>query len=363
MAARPPEQILDDIVQKKGRGVQVRRKLAVNKERNWLLALTLNSFAKSAENAQLTDLEQSIVTAFRNNGFSDEEIERQGKVSKRIPQQVRNEIFPPKFAQLDTKKSYSLKDLEQDGNGIVKAILARPNVNQIDVQAIHAGRSTLRDFPPVSPAVLQEHASEMLVALEPNVTPPNPRFTIKARRFRCNDRATDSVFGPSNEPYWIFGSVGGGTTVTTRSQIFGDVDNGETRTFGANEGCIWGQNCAAQDLPEGEIGALVQLWEHDEGDPEEIKKGVAAAFAAAAAVLAASGVAAWVSAVVAGVGAVVQWLLGFLDDDHIADQTFVFTREVVQKQIPDAGQSFDVNRRFMDGDADYRLTITVRNAG
>jgi hypothetical protein len=119
MAARPPERILDDIAQKKGRGAPVRRKLAANKERNWLLALTLNSFAKFAENAQLTDLEQSIVTAFRKNGFSDDEIKQQGAINKRIPKQMRNDIFSGKFAQLDAKKSYSFKDLEQDADGIV----------------------------------------------------------------------------------------------------------------------------------------------------------------------------------------------------------------------------------------------------
>jgi len=336
--------------------------LAANKERNWLLALTLNSFAKFADDAQLTDLERSIVTAFRKNGFSDEEIRQQGGIGKRIPKQVRDEIFSGKFAQLDTKKSYSFKDVEDDAADIVKAILAMPVVNRVDVQGIHAGERTLRDFPPASRDVLRKHAFEMLVALEPNVTPPNPTFTIKATRFRCNDRATDSIFGPSNEPYWIFGSLGGGTAVTTRSQIFGDVDSGETRNFAANEGCVWGQNCAAQDLPAGEVGSLIQLWEHDEGNAEKIRAGVAAAFAAAAGILAATGVAAWVGAVVAGVGVVVQWLLGFLDDDHIADQTFVFTREVVLKQLPNVGQSFDVNRRFDDGDADYSLTLRVRRA-
>jgi hypothetical protein len=359
MAARPPERILDDIVQKRGRGAPVRRKLAVNKERNWLLGVTLNSFAKLADGAQLTDLEQSIVTAFRQNGFSDEEIKQQGQLDKRIPQQVRAEIFPTRFARLDPSKSYSFEDLRRDAPDIVDAILERPNVTRVDVQAIHAGNLELRDFPLVDRSVLREHASEMLVAIAPNVTPPNPTFTIKATSFKCIDRQTDSIFGPSNEPYWIFGSLGGGTTVTTRSQIFGDVDNGESRTFASNEGCIWGQNCAAQDLPDGEIGSLVSLWEHDEGNVEKIRAGVAAAFAAAAGILAATGVAAWVGAVVAGVGAVVAWLLGFLDDDHIADQTFVFTREVVQKQLPNVGQSFNLTRRFADGDGDYSLNIRV----
>jgi hypothetical protein len=358
VVTRPPERIVDDIVQKKGRGASVHRKLAANKERNWLLALTLNSFAKFAENAQLTDLEQSIVTAFRKNGFSDQEIRQQGGIKKRIPQQMRDEIFPGKFAQLDTKKSYSFKDLGQDAGGIVKSVLAKPNVTDLDVQAIHAGQATLRDFLPVDRSVLRENASEMLVALAPNTGPANPRYTIKATRFLCIDRQSDGFFS-SNEPYWIFGSLGGGTAVTTRSHIFGDVDNGETRTFGATDGCIWGQNCAAQALPDGEIGSLIQLWEHDESNPDKIKAGVDAAFAAAAGILAASGVAAWVAAVVAGVGALLHWLLGFLDDDHIADQTIVFTREVVQKQLPKVGQSFNVTRRFADGDGDYTLTLRV----
>lgn len=199
------------------------------------------------------------------------------------------------------------------------------NVTNLDIKAIHDGSATLKDFPLVPKNILQEHGSAMLVAIAPNVTPPNPRYTIKATSFRCNDRQTDSIFGPSNEPYRIFGSLGGGTAVTTRSHIFDDVDSGESRTFSSTEGCIWGQNCAAQDLPDGEIGSLIQLWEHDEGNVDKIKAGVAAAFAAAAGILAATGVAAWVGAVVAGVGVVVRWLLGFLDDDHIADQTFVFS--------------------------------------
>lgn len=359
MPARAPERIMESIVNRQGRGAKIRRKLAVNKERNWLLALTLNSFAKLEANAQLTDLEESIVVAFRKNGFSDDELKSHGRLYQQMPEQVRQEIFPGKFAALTPQKKFSMQDLRQEAPTIVKSVLSMKNVTDIDIKAIHAGSATLRDFPLASREVLEEHASGMLVALTPNTTPPNPRYTIKATSFRCNDRQTDSVFGPSNEPYWIFGSLGGGSAVTTRSGIFGDVDSGESRNFSSTEGCIWGQNCAAQDLPDGEIGTLIQLWEHDEGNPDKIKAGVAAAFAAAASILAATGVAAWVGAVVAGVGAVVQWLLGFLDDDHIADQTIVFTRQVVEDQAKKVGQSFPVTRRFSDGDGDYTLNIRV----
>ncbi|WP_245929241.1 hypothetical protein [Murinocardiopsis flavida] len=337
----------------------------MNKENNWLLAITLNSFSKFAENQKLSDLETVVVQAFQRNGFSDEEIKKHGELGEQIPQDMRNAIFPEKFARLDVKSSYSMNDMRRDAEGIVRTFRARPNVTNVDVSAIHAKRATLRDFPRIKNSVLREHASEALVVVEPDAAPA-PRaaaagqYTIKATRFKCIERAGDSIFNRSNEAYWIFGSLGGGTPVTTRSPIFEGVDSGESRTFSATAGCIWGQNCVAQALPEGEVASLVQLWEHDEGKPDQIKAGVAAAFAAAAGILAATGVAAWVGAVVVGVGAVVQWLLGFLDDDHIADQTFVFSSAVLQKQIPNAGQALPpVVRKFTDGDADYDLTIQV----
>lgn len=368
MAARSTDRVLDDLVNNRGRGAPLRKKFAANADRNWLLALVLHSCAKFSEGAQLTDLEQSIVTAFRKNGITDEEIRQHGNADKRMPQQMRDEFFPKRFAQLDVKQSYSMRDLAKDAPGIVKSVLAMPTVTRIDVRAVHAGEASLSDFRLPSRALLREHATAMTVALDPEeaspraAAPPESRISIKASSFRCIDRQTDSVFGPSNEPYWIFGSLGGGTTVTTRSQIFGDVDGGESRTFTSNDGCVWGQNCTAQPLPDTEIGALVSLWEHDEGNAENIRKGVAAAFAAAAGVLAATGVAAWVGAVTAGVGAVVVWLLGFLDDDHIADQTFTFNRSVVAKQLPNVGSSFNVARRFTDGDGDYELTLRVARA-
>ncbi|MEU4659285.1 hypothetical protein AB0G32_36035 [Streptomyces sp. NPDC023723] len=367
MAPRSRDRVLDDLVNDKGRGAPLRRKLTANPDRNWLLAIVLHSCAKFAQGAQLTDLEQSIVTAFRKNGLTDEEIKQHGDADQRMPRQLREQFFPKRFAQLDVKQSYSMRDLAKDAPGIVRSVLAMPTVTRLDVPAIHAGTAVLADFPLPSRALLREHATAMTVALDPDApvraaAPPNARISIKATSFHCADRQTDSVFGPANEPYWIFGSLGGGTTVTTRSQIFGDVDSGESRNFTSTDGCVWGQNCTAQPLPDTEVGALVSLWEHDEGNAENIRKGVAAAFAAAAGVLTATGVAAWVGAVTAGVGAVVVWLLGFLDDDHVADQTFVFNRAVVAKQLPDVGSSFNVTRRFTDGDGDYQLTLRVARA-
>lgn len=359
MARRPPEQVLDGILQQKGKGVPMRRKLAANRDRNWLLALTLHSFAKVANGGQLTDLEQAIVTAYRNNGFTKEQIARQGRLAESIPDPVRAELFPDKFARLRTgKDAYSLANLKSDATGITRSFLAMPNVANVDVTAVHGGRAALAEFRP-DPSVVRASASEALVALEPAAAATTGRFTIKAIKFRCNDRAGDSIFNPSNEPYWIFGATAGDRTKGSLSPTFDDVDSGESRNFGAPDGVIWGLNGAPQALPDGEVGTLVSLWEHDEGDPKEIQAGVTAAFAAAAAVLTATGVAAWVGAVVAGVGAVVHWLLGFMDDDHIADQVFTVSGPVIQKQVPRVGGFTDIVKTFADGDADYTITIRV----
>ncbi|NUU24806.1 MAG: hypothetical protein HOV68_25370 [Streptomycetaceae bacterium] len=359
MTARQPEEILRDIVQKQGRGAVVRRKMTLNKEANWLLALTLHTFAKVADGAKLTDLETTIAKAFRDNGFGDDDMRRHAELERAMPAQMRNEIFPRRFAQLDAKQGYSMKDLERDAAEIVRGVLARPNVTKVDVPAIHAGQAHLGDFPLAPRATAREHGAAMLVATEPNAGVSDARYTIKATSFRCVNRATDSIFDPSNEPYWLFGSLGSGISVTTRSQIFEGVDSGESRTFPANQGCIWGQNCAPQALPDGEVGALVSLFEHDEGDVTEVKAGFAAAFAAAAVILTASGVAAWVGAVVAGVGTMLQWLLTLMNDDHIADQTFVFTRDVVAKQVPAVGATQGMTRRFDDGDGVYDLNLLI----
>lgn len=358
MPARTPARILEDVTQGRGKSSQIRRKLSTNKENNWLLAIVLNAFTRLADDAKLTDLDKIVVDAFKKNGFKTSELKRQGETAKAMSDQLRQDIFPIDFVNM---KAFSMKDLQTEAPKIVRRVIARPNVATMDIAEIHAGRKTIRDFGPVPRAVAREFASQVLIAVEPTATAPSatpPKYTIKATEFHCTDRQTDSVFGPSDEIYWIFGSLGNATAVTTRTGVFGDVDNGETRSFTAGDGCIWGQNCGAQAFPDGEIGTLIQLWEHDEGNMDNVRAGVAAAFAAAAGILAATGVAAWIAAVVAGVGAVLHWLLGFLDDDHIADQTIVFSRAVVDAQI-DKGVGV-ITRRFSDGDGDFTLTMRLR---
>jgi hypothetical protein len=289
-------------------------------------------------------------------------IATQARLWQAIPDGAREELFPAKFAQLRVDQAYSLRDLADDANGIVSAVMAMPVTTVIDVDAIRDGRANLRDFPVPRNAVLQRHASELIIAT--SVAAPrdaiNQPYLIKAWKFKCNRQASDALFAPANEPFWIFGSVAAGEANTTNSAVFEDVDSREEYWLAPTDGCIWSRNCNREPLPDGDIGILIQLWEHDEGDVESARAGVAAGFAAAAGVLAATGVAAWIGAVTAGVGAIVQWILGFSNDDHIADETIVFNRNTIVQMVPDRrGGRWDVTRKFSDGDADYDLTVGV----
>src|SRR2546421_4007472 len=159
------------------------------------------------------------------------------------------------------------------------------NVTNIDVPAIHAGRAVESDYPLPRRDVLREHAGAMLIALEPNA-PVSPQlapasFSIKATGFHCTDESGLDWTG-ADEPYWIFGSVGADAKVTTISRVLENalaVNSGDNRTFNADEGLIWGPHGMPQPIPDGEVGALVELWENDYGNP--------------AAVMAAAGVTAW----------------------------------------------------------------------
>ena len=199
MPARTPERILASIVKQEGREAKVRRKLTANRDRNWLLGLTLNSFAKLTANAQLSDLEQTIIDTYRRHGFSDEQLKQHGRMYLDMPEQVRHEIFPDKFAQLTPGQRYSKQDLRNDASTIVSNVLSMPNVTRIDVQAIHAGNANLREFALAPKAVVQTHGVAMLVATEPNTAATaSTRYTIKATSFRCNDETGTDFWDRTN---------------------------------------------------------------------------------------------------------------------------------------------------------------------
>ncbi len=367
MSTRPAPVILDEIVGQRGKHASLGRKLRLNRERNWLVAVILDAYAKADAGRALTDLDTIVVDTFDKAGMGDE-LRAQGRLFAAMPTATRTELFPAHFARLGLDTAYTVADLAADLPDRQAAVLAEPNATDVDVVGIHEGRVSAAGARRPRRSVTQAFGSELLRAVAPDSEHPKAKdaatdpYAIRAIDFHCTDETGVDWLG-SDEPYWIFGSVGAGVAVTTRSHVFGDIDSGDDATFTGDEGWIWSQTGGGAPLPDNEIGSLVELWEHDSGDPAKVQAAVGAAFAVAGAVLKISGVAAWIGAVVSGVGAAVTWLLGFLDDDHIADQTFVFTRQTIIDQIGKIGQSFDLTRRFSDGDGDYTLRIRVTHLG
>lgn len=56
MNHRPMSRILDEVSHERGKQAKLGSKLRANRERNWLLALTLNTFAKAADDLPTNDL-------------------------------------------------------------------------------------------------------------------------------------------------------------------------------------------------------------------------------------------------------------------------------------------------------------------
>jgi hypothetical protein len=358
-----PAEILHNLVENRGNEAKLRRKLAANRPSNWLLGVLLNSFAKASEGGQLTDLEDSLVTSFQDHHFSESTMRALGEgYRNQMPHRLRAELFPGKFASLGPDTVYSFADLEADAGTIVLNVASMPNFVNVDVDTVHAGVIRPRDALSVRPDVLREAGASHVRVVAPNVQPPNPTYSIKATWFRCIDQTDE--WSASDEPYWLFGIQAPGLPkgVSSNSHVYEDenVQAPNAYPFPADEGCIWGENCLKQDLPDGEIASIVQLIEHDAGDVGEIKAGWDAAVAGVSGVLAAAGVTAWVSAVIAALGGIVSWIIGMQDDDPIAHETFTFTRQVINNQLGKTAPGyFDITRLFTDGDAEYRLRIRI----
>jgi hypothetical protein len=354
MPKEPSTGLLEAIIEGRGRGAKIRRTLIANRESNWLLALTLNAFTKAAINSQMTDLETLIVQGYRERGLSNDYLAAHGRLFQQLPDQQKNDFFPGRFARLSPDTGYTLAALEQELPVLEKAILAEPNAADVDIHAIHEGRARVRDYR-ISREVANLHAMKILRAVTPNEKPPNPKFTIKATGFRCIEESSE--WSDSDEVYWIFATTAPNYVYTNVTHVFNDVDAGLAYAFPADEGSIWGPGGAPAEIPDGQVGVLVDCWEKDQGDMSAVIAGVGGAFAGVAGILAATGAAAWVAAVIAAVGAVIAWLLTFLNDDHIASWAPVFSRATVEGLVK--GQSRDVINYFSDQDANYKLRIRM----
>ena len=180
-----------------------------------------------------------------------------------------------------------------------------------------------------------------------------PRYKVKAVSFHVNDE-TGADWAGSDEPYWIFSSVGvPGTARTTASHVFGNVDSGDTESFGSSEGCIY-QSCSGGTAPAG-IGISIQVWEHDLGYVSETLAASADHFQNVGGILEAQdGVAGWLGKALDLIDYVNSWAA----DDLIGSRTYAYDPVYLASRLPAVGGSFTDTRTY-SASGDYTMTVRV----
>jgi hypothetical protein len=177
------------------------------------------------------------------------------------------------------------------------------------------------------------------------------RYTFKIVKFDCVDESGFDFIG-SDEIFWVFTANAGGKVSTTTSRLFGNVDSGNTRDFltDNDRNIVWprkGDKAGAT----GPIGLSIQLWEADQGKPENIGQDTEIALTLASA---APAVDSWVTAV----GPVVRKsLLNFVSDDLMGSKTLLYPMSRLATQLPVPGSSFAEKHRFGGNGGDLPFEV------
>jgi hypothetical protein len=127
-------------------------KLGTNRER--MLALVLNTFAKVADGVPTNDVDAIVVAAFDRAGWG-ERMRDHGRHDTKLSPRGREELFPGAFGALEKHADYSLDDLRRDLPDLDAAVRAMPNAVDIDVAGVHDGTA----YPERLPTAQLGHAS------------------------------------------------------------------------------------------------------------------------------------------------------------------------------------------------------------
>lgn len=214
------------------------------------------------------------------------------------------------------------------------------------------------------PAAAQEPIKPVqvpLVVAQP-VMPVAPTYRVKMLKFRAADESGYDWLG-SDEVYWVVSSVGAdGTAATFKTRTFGDVDTGETRTFGASEGCAFPTTCGSAVAPDG-IGMSIQLIEEDNGDAAAIVAKAASWFKKAGDLGDFADPTTWLLKAMGYMGTVADYISSWLEDDLLGSRTLTYSPSQLASRLPAPGRSYTETRYFggldTSGGADYYLTLRV----
>jgi hypothetical protein len=185
-----------------------------------------------------------------------------------------------------------------------------------------------------------------------------PRYTVKAVSFHAVDETGADWLG-SDEPYWIFNGVGApGTERSTASRVFGDVDTGDTVSFGSTEGCLY-LSCAGGAAPNG-MGFSIAVWEKDLGYVSQTLTNYANFFKSIGGVTDPyAGPIAWLGSALVKVGDALDYINSWAADDLVGSQTYAYSATTLASRLPAAGQSFTDTRTYTGGGGTYTMTTLV----
>lgn len=184
-----------------------------------------------------------------------------------------------------------------------------------------------------------------------------PKYTLKATSFKAVDE-TGSDWAGSDEPYFVFNATSNsGVVSSSDSQIFGDVDTGETRTFSSTEGCLGPRGCAATTAPYG-LGVSVQGFEHDYGDPDAKLAVLADFFHQAGSWATDQGLSPWLDKALELIADAIDFVNSWADDEFIGTHTTAYSLTNLASRLRSVG-AVSTDTLTLSSSAG-RYTVTVQ---
>lgn len=194
-----------------------------------------------------------------------------------------------------------------------------------------------------------------LAAAAPSPVYPGPgpisttmqaQYKVTAEAFRTIDESGPDWPG-ADEPYFIFSSEGAkNTEASRRTNVFGDVDSGESRTFTGSNRCVFPTNCGTAAAPNG-IGLSAQMWEEDNGDAAAVLAKMAEYFTKAKPIVE-RGPVPWAGEATGYMAQGCKIVSGWLEDDLLGTQTWALSKAQLDAYLPHSGDSFMMTKFFGD---------------
>lgn len=241
--------------------------------------------------------------------------------------------------------------------------------DRLHATAIYYGIAAVAALAFTAGSATAAHASDVAPPppppLKTQLAPPPAakQYNVRALHFKAIDESgwDGSWYAPvSDEPYWVFSSVGrDGTSSTRHTKEFSNVDSRDVRDFAPGDRYIFPQPAGSAPAPAG-IGLSIQVWEADQGSKATTVAKTGEYFKQAGAISVLTPAPAWVGVTLGYIGTATNLIGQWLADDLMGSQTVAYSRSYLDARLTAPGKYFDRTLNFTDGDADYSLTLRVK---